>query len=1416
MIKIKKVLASLYTREKYAGFVDTIFLYGKRLEISGWACDMNHKDRQLQVDVFLGPHQLASTACCTFRIDLKELGYGNGFNGFHAIMDIGDLEPGLNHKVAVRISGSNFYLQDKNASTSLDKLLFDEQASPFHVSVFSADKELVIAGIKCSKDHSPTESIRLVTRTGTTIGTGRVIGDEFSIIPSLTGDENNIFDLYLLDGSGKPLLSRPIFLENESEGEGLVTEIEPTHIAGWAYILSTRYLPATVLAYVHDELIGYAVANKFREDVFSPFSNLGFCGFRIDTNRVLTADDIRYLQLKIAGTGSHVEVPGYMRIPAPDSAVGSDKNTQAEPKLVGYLDQCSTQFIPGWAVNMTNPEIPANVDIFINDRHITTLTPDVYRKDVNEKYSLKGDVGFNFELPAGLSLSGEVYVDAKFHGSEEVLYNCPRKIIFGLHGASLFSPPPQAPGPDPVWNPQVDLDFPEPSLAIIVLNRNGGNHLRKLFSSFDNFNSCKNYRIYIVDHSSRDDSEAVCEEWQTKLNISFIQRGSNYSFSASNNFIAGSVTEEILLFLNNDITFTSDILSQAVSFFQDPEAGIVGIKLLSELSDKTDDNPVQHLGVRFDFSRPNRTFLPYEIMDLNKDSPLFATVHTPPAVTAAFMLIRREDFRKINGFDEGYFYGFEDVDFCLTFASRVNKKIICATELGVLHKTSSTRQRLAGKEKKRVAANFKRLNERIGKHLVRSYRHDRSNGVSNLTGKRFTLAFAVSGTSLDIPEGDFYTAYELGAELCEQFGWEIRFLAPADWYRLKGFDAVVAMRHDFNPRLITEQSPYVIKIAWLRNWFEGWMAADYIRDYDLIWCASAKATDILKERTGALVKTLYIATNHKSFSPGPESLPYKSDYSFTGSFHRSPRQIFFDLEPDNLPFDFSLYGSNWENIPKFNKYVRGHIPYTEMPCVYRSTKLVLDDVNHTVKGWGSVNSRVFDALAAGALVLTNDICASVELFDGLLPYYSDRRDLTEKLCAFMADDTSRRNLAATLRRKVLENHTYELRARQVYSHILEYDTRVIRIGIVTNPEMIHAGIIARQLHEILCAQGHVVHRRTIGQSDRNQSLGDDAIIFISDHHSTTTLPYPPEGHQYNILLFGGSLDQLPFEALHKLDEIVVLNAGDHIPELADRAISIHCLEECSPRNSRWRISDTNLSASDASLLLETSLFSKQLIPFCERHFASLRERLETAATLKKSADETSLNFISRNIASTDEVLVSLKYFPGNLRRSEYRASLYRNLPYNFDISPSTIDAAVNNLKQSDRKTVFHLDGIAGIIGRDNTCNEILMHRTESFLLKLDEFIDLKGIFIWTIHGCPRNDEPQSSLINNLFQALLDRVHVASVFTVDARETLMSRFNVTRDALVYETDTLPAGDSGQSGGSASSMLIDRINRLCSIS
>lgn len=109
--------------------------------------------------------------------------------------------------------------------------------------------------------------------------------------------------------------------------------------------------------------------------------------------------------------------------------------------------------------------------------------------------------------------------------------------------------------------------------------------------------------------------------------------------------------------------------------------------------------------------------------------------------------------------------------------------------------------------------------------------------------------------------------------------------------------------------------------------------------------------------------------------------PLPVDYVFTGNYWNSNRDIMFHLHPHApslSPFSGWIVGSGWQAAvaggwltPGMQDMLRPPVPYRRLQELYSSVSVVLDDNNHATKRWGSVNSRVFDALAVGSLVVTN-------------------------------------------------------------------------------------------------------------------------------------------------------------------------------------------------------------------------------------------------------------------------------------------------------------------------------------------------------------------------------------------------------------------------------------------------------------
>ena len=256
-------------------------------------------------------------------------------------------------------------------------------------------------------------------------------------------------------------------------------------------------------------------------------------------------------------------------------------------------------------------------------------------------------------------------------------------------------------------------------ISIIVLNLNGAKHVERLLSSFLRNNTYQPVEFIFVDHGSTDSTFEMIAQYAAKVFIRVIKRAKNYSFSSSCNMGAEKARYKKLLFLNNDIIFTSDILPVAEAKLKDERIGAVGVRL--------DDDPhalpkgktpaIQHSGITFEWDNEKKFHRPVQIRHESNEQDTTLKSGYYPAVTGAFMLCRKSDFIKLEGFHEGYDYGFEDIDFCLQLTQRLNKKCWCINEMSLQHVDAASRKLMP----QEIQSNRRKQNDTLFKKRMGAY-----------------------------------------------------------------------------------------------------------------------------------------------------------------------------------------------------------------------------------------------------------------------------------------------------------------------------------------------------------------------------------------------------------------------------------------------------------------------------------------------------------------------------------------------------------------------------------------------------------------------------------------------------------------------------------------------------------------------
>jgi GT2 family glycosyltransferase len=220
----------------------------------------------------------------------------------------------------------------------------------------------------------------------------------------------------------------------------------------------------------------------------------------------------------------------------------------------------------------------------------------------------------------------------------------------------------------------------QPFTSIIIPTKNNFRILYNNIKSWIDLVKYNNYEIIIADTGS--DSETLNEYNKIKSlsnRIKFIYYD-YYNFGKINNDVSRFHVDEkseLLLFCNDDVELLNDTLSNVILTYNDNKdtVGTIGIRLHFE------DNTIQHNGI-LAFRDEKQLHLSH--VDLKLDSNYSMGINKKSiGNTGAFLLINKELFYEIGGFNENYIECFEDVE--LNFECLIRNKINITNSVAVAY-----------------------------------------------------------------------------------------------------------------------------------------------------------------------------------------------------------------------------------------------------------------------------------------------------------------------------------------------------------------------------------------------------------------------------------------------------------------------------------------------------------------------------------------------------------------------------------------------------------------------------------------------------------------------------------------------------------------------------------------------------------
>jgi GT2 family glycosyltransferase len=272
------------------------------------------------------------------------------------------------------------------------------------------------------------------------------------------------------------------------------------------------------------------------------------------------------------------------------------------------------------------------------------------------------------QIPGSAALSSDAKPRAREAGRRAVEDALLRR---GLRGHVEQGPVPGC------YDVRYELDG-HPRVDVIIPTRDRLDLLRQCVAEIETRSMYPNVGIVIVDNDSRA-PETLRYLDTTRHQV--VRAPGSFNFSRVMNLGVQASSAPYLLFLNNDaFVRVPDWLERLLEHCQRKEVGAVGCQL------RYPDGNLQHCGVGL--GRGEIAF------NLHVDRP---GVRNVGAVTAACMMVRREVFDEVGGFDERFAVSFNDVDLCLRIREH-GYRIVYTPHVWLEHDESASRGRLHPKD----------------------------------------------------------------------------------------------------------------------------------------------------------------------------------------------------------------------------------------------------------------------------------------------------------------------------------------------------------------------------------------------------------------------------------------------------------------------------------------------------------------------------------------------------------------------------------------------------------------------------------------------------------------------------------------------------------------------------------------------
>ncbi|KZE36539.1 glycosyltransferase family protein [Microbacterium sp. T32] len=202
------------------------------------------------------------------------------------------------------------------------------------------------------------------------------------------------------------------------------------------------------------------------------------------------------------------------------------------------------------------------------------------------------------------------------------------------------------------------------------------------------------------------------------------------------------------------------------------------------------------------------------------------------------------------------------------------------------------------------------------------------------------------------------------------------------------------------------------------------MTADQLEGYDAVFAASAAWAETASRTFRREIKTLLQCTDPTRFHP--HGVPRTGERVFVGTARGIARPSV--VEPLRAGLQLSVYGPDWTGYIPAHAVVARSVPNSDLPLLYESADVVMNDHWPAMQRAGFVSNRLFDVVAAGGRAVSDDVAGIDDIFSGAVVTY---RSIDELLTLLRRPSEAIFPSPAELSRiseRIRRDHSFDARA----------------------------------------------------------------------------------------------------------------------------------------------------------------------------------------------------------------------------------------------------------------------------------------------------------------------------------------------------------------------------------------------------